>query len=99
MALGWRVCAAIYRLGQSLASDQKGLPVSPFFAPPISTFMPPRFVLPTLIARDLVPAHWTKLSSGGGFCYQFVLKSPNILEPDEIQHVDAGGHTMFTIKS
>jgi len=27
MALGWRVCAAIYRLGQSLASDQKGLPV------------------------------------------------------------------------
>jgi len=48
--------------------------------------------LSTLIARDLVPNHWTKSSSDSGNCYQFIMKLPNILKTAEIQHVETGGH-------
>ena len=93
MVLGWRIRAAIYRFGQALAAHKKGLPVSPFFYPSISRFMPSAFELSDLIAKALAPKPKAKSCPAGGICYQFIRESPNIFKPAEIQHVQTGGHS------
>ena len=97
MVLGWRIRAAIYRFGQALAAHKKGLPVSPFFYPSISRFMPSAFELSDLIAKALAPKPKAKSCPAGGICYHFVLKSPSIFKPAEIQHVQTGGHSTVTM--
>ena len=92
MVLGWRIRVAIYRFGQALAAHKKGLPVSPFFYPSISRFMPSAFELSDLIAKALAPKPKAKSYPAGGICYQFIRESPNIFKPAEIQHVQTGGH-------
>ena len=97
MVLGWRIRAAIYRFGQALAAHKKGLPVSPFFYPSISRFMPSAFELSDLIAKALAPKPKAKSCPAGGICYQFIRESPNIFKPAEIQHVQTGGHTQWSV--